>query len=114
MTTSSGVATANAAATSDSPCKRCGACCASFRVSFYWRDANATHLPEALFQQLTPHLACMAGTNGAEPRCDALEGQVGATVRCRAYDQRPSPCREVTIGDEKCLRARQRYGLGAL
>jgi Fe-S-cluster containining protein len=92
-------------------CQRCGACCAHFRVSFYWAEAGALGLPEAAVEQVTPLLACMAGTNQAQPRCHALEGRVGEWVDCRLYGQRPSPCRELQPGEEKCNRARARHGL---
>ncbi|WP_374404585.1 YkgJ family cysteine cluster protein [Niveibacterium sp.] len=96
----------------DNPCLDCGACCASFRVSFYWSEA--TDLPETLIEQVTPFFACMAGTNGAAPHCNALQGVVGQQVACRVYAQRPPACREVEAGDDKCNRARSRYGLESL
>lgn len=92
-------------------CQRCGACCASYRVSFYWAEAEVHGLPAALVQPLTPVYACLAGTHQAAPRCEALSGEVGRAVACAAYAQRPSPCREVQPGDDKCLRARARHGL---
>lgn len=33
---------------------------------------------------------------------------------CSVYPQRPSPCREVQPGDEKCNKARDRHGLDPL
>jgi uncharacterized protein len=94
-----------------SACQQCGACCASFRVSFYWAEIPARDLPESAVEKVTPHLACMAGTNRSEPHCVALEGGVGKSVSCRLYAQRPSPCREVEPGDAQCNRARARHGL---
>ena len=94
------------------PCQQCGACCASFRVSFYWTEALQSGLAETLIEKVNTHMACMAGTNSRQPRCLALQGEVGKEVRCTAYAQRPSPCREVQPGDEKCTKARARYGLG--
>ena len=96
------------------PCLACGACCASFRVSFYWSEGEARGLPAGLTDQVTAWFACMAGTNQGRPRCAALDGAVGAAVSCRVYEQRPSPCREVEPGDEQCVKARQRHGLPAL
>jgi Fe-S-cluster containining protein len=95
-------------------CQRCGACCATFRVSFYWTEATVRGLPELAVQQLNPWLACMAGTNSSQPRCNALAGQVGQSVQCTLYEQRPEPCRELRPGDEKCSRARARHGLPPL
>jgi Fe-S-cluster containining protein len=93
-------------------CRACGACCASYRVSFYWAEAEA--VPPALVEKLTPVLGCMAGTNAAAPRCRALDGQVGEQVSCTVYAARPAPCREVQRGDERCARARARHGLPVL
>jgi len=95
-------------------CRNCGACCASFRVSFYWAEADAIGLPEGLLEQITPWHVCMTGTNSALPRCLALTGEIGKHVVCRLYAQRPSPCREVQAGDTQCASARRRYGLRAI
>jgi Fe-S-cluster containining protein len=93
------------------PCLSCGACCTSYRVSFYWAEADERGLPLSLTEQVNPHMACMAGTNAKQPRCAALHGPVGGPISCGVYAQRPSPCREVQIGDDKCLQARARHGL---
>lgn len=96
---------------SDNPCIECGACCASFRVSFYWYEAEANGLPVAMTRQLTPFHSCMAGTETHPVRCTALRGEVGQPVSCGVYAQRPSPCREVQAGDEQCAKARHKHGL---
>lgn len=98
----------------DNPCLRCGACCAAFRVSFYWSEAEVQGLPEALTEQVNAWYGCMAGTNRAAPRCAALQGEIGAETACGVYARRPSPCREVEAGDDKCQRARARHGLAPL
>ncbi|EXI64080.1 MAG: Flagellin N-methylase [Candidatus Accumulibacter adjunctus] len=95
-------------------CRRCGACCASYRVSFYWAEAEVLALPDELVEQLTPWHACLAGTQSARPRCRALHGEIGDRVCCTVYPQRPSPCHEVQAGDERCQRARWRHGLPPL
>jgi Fe-S-cluster containining protein len=92
-----------------SPCTTCGACCATYRVSFYWAEAEP--LPAALTRPLGRWYACMAGTEQPQPRCAALAGEIGGPVACTVYDQRPSPCRELQPGDDKCRRARARHGL---
>lgn len=97
-------------------CQSCGACCAHFRVSFYWTEADDAPggiVPVALTRQLNAHQRCMAGTSSRTPRCAALEGEVGQWVGCRIYAQRPSVCREVTPGDPQCLKARAALGLDA-
>jgi len=95
-------------------CQQCGACCAAFRVSFYWAEATQLGLPDAHIEQVTAHLAAMAGTNRPEPRCDALQGEIGKQLACLVYSARPSPCRELQPGDEKCTRARAKHGLAPL
>lgn len=94
------------------PCLDCGACCMSYRVSFYWAEAEARGLPAAFTEQLTPFHACMAGTHARRPRCVALQGTAGGPVHCSVYEQRPDPCREVQVGDAKCVQARALHGLG--
>ncbi len=98
---------------SANPCQACGACCATFRVSFYWADADARGLPAELTEQINPRFGCMAGTNHRTPRCTALGGTIESEVSCRVYEQRPEPCREVQAGDGQCLKARARHGLPA-
>ena len=95
-------------------CRQCGACCATFRVSFYWAEAAQRGLSDAYIEKLTAHLAGMAGTNRSSPRCTALQGEIGNQVTCQVYLTRPSACREVQPGDEKCARARTRHGLEPL
>jgi len=92
-------------------CRQCGACCATFRVSFYWAEAARLGLPDALTEKISPHLLSMLGTNRPGPRCAALQGEVGERVACGIYVRRPSPCHEVQPGDEKCNQARSRHGL---
>lgn len=95
-------------------CQSCGACCAYFRVSFYWSeadDAPGGTVPSALTEAISPHLRCMQGTNAKQPRCVSLSGGIGAAVACGIYEQRSSACRELMPGDEKCLKARRHHGL---
>lgn len=96
------------------PCLRCGACCATYRVSFYWAESAQHGLPDDLIEKISPWHACMAGTEKPEPRCRALAGVIGKSVSCLVYPQRPSPCRELQPGEDKCNRARLGHGLGLL
>jgi Fe-S-cluster containining protein len=101
------------------PCMTCGACCAYFRVSFYWAEADDAGgiVPTQLTEPLTPFLRCMSGTNQRQSRCAA--SRVKSANRCTAlsYEHRPSPCREFAMSgeggevNEACNRARARYGL---
>ena len=68
----------------------------------------------------------MNGTNRTNPRCAALLGDIGATVRCTIYDGRPTPCREFGVDWvdghlqyveedlDRCTRARAAFGLPQL
>lgn len=104
------------------PCITCGACCAHFRVSFYWAEADDAGgmVPAELTEPLSLLMRNMRGTNTREPRCVALQGKIGGCVSCGIYQQRPSPCREFAMSgedgvlNEACDRARGRYGLPAL
>ncbi|PHV11707.1 YkgJ family cysteine cluster protein [Chitinimonas sp. BJB300] len=96
------------------PCLNCGACCAAFRVSFYWAEASMRSLPDAMTEKVNDWHLCMAGSWARQPRCVALEGEVGKATRCSVYDARPSPCREVQPGDSQCTAARNKHQLPPL
>lgn len=84
----------------ENPCQSCGACCASFRVSFYWGetdDAPGGFVPAQLTEAVAPLLRCMKGTSTQPVRCIALQGEVGKQVACGIYAGRPSPCREFNM-----------------
>ncbi|MGE8682923.1 MAG: YkgJ family cysteine cluster protein [Acinetobacter sp.] len=85
-------------------CLSCGACCAYYRVSFYW--AEGLNMPEHFTEPVSAVYSCMAGTNQGTPRCIALGGKVGQAVSCQMYEARSSSCKEVQIADEKCNKAR--------
>lgn len=100
-----------------SPCLSCGACCSSFRVTFYWAESSAHplgHVPVELTSPVGPVTRCMQGTDSSTPCCVALHGRVGDCVSCGIYEQRPSVCREVQPGDKFCHKARLRHGLAPL
>lgn len=113
----------NSEAILDNPCLRCGACCAYFRVSFYWSEADPAAggtVPPELTERLNPYRAAMRGTLHPPMRCACLDGRIGETVSCSIYEQRPSPCRELDPWDEngqpdeKCSRARAAHDLAPL
>lgn len=81
-------------------CQTCGACCARFRVSFYWGEADDAPggiVPAQLTEVVSPHLRCMKGTAIEPAHCVALEGEVGKWTSCRIYPWRPSTCREFDV-----------------
>lgn len=102
------------------PCTSCGACCASFRVSFHWSETDryrAGGVPSDLTVEIDLHRNAMLGSLTHPPRCVALQGSVGQEVSCRVYEARPGVCRELepSFRDEKpsemCDRARALHGL---
>ena len=104
-------------------CLACGACCAHYRVSFYWAeadDATADGVPADLTERLNAHRCAMRGTQSMTPRCIALEGRIGHAVRCTIHTRRPSPCREFEaswsrgVHEPRCDDARSRWGLAPL
>lgn len=101
-------------------CRACGACCAAFQVSFYWAEAEARGVPEAMVVPVGRLRLAMAGTERPAPRCDALLGDVGAGTACTIYERRPDPCREFApawqdgAANPACDRARARHGLPPL
>lgn len=113
----------------ENPCRTCGACCAYFRVSFYWGETDKApggYVPSELTAPLPPFYHLMRGTDRNPPRCIALEGEVGHSVRCRIYERRPSPCRDFGVQWrngrveitpemlERCNQARMAWGLPPL
>ena len=103
------------------PCLACGSCCAFFRVSFYWgENETTTKTSEILTEKITHHMVAMKGTNAYPPRCVALLGEIGHSVSCSHYENRPSPCRNFSyswdndIQNNDCDRARNANGLLAL
>ena len=107
----------------DNPCLRCGACCAHYRVSFYWTEADpflGGSVPPELTVPLNHTRAAMQGTLHAPVRCVALDGRIGDTVSCTIYARRASPCRELEPWEEdgrpneRCNKARSAHGLPPL
>jgi len=103
-----------------SVCQSCGACCASFRVDFHPAElaggafAWGEGVPKEMTVPVTAAIVRMRGTDDAAPRCVALAGEIGQSVKCTIYDGRPSPCREFDTEHAACNRARQRCGLAGL
>jgi Fe-S-cluster containining protein len=105
------------------PCLSCGACCAHFRVSLHWSEADPAlggRVPVELTEPVRAHELAMRGTNQASPRCIALDADIGRHSRCTIHANRPSACREVDASWEfgraspQCDRARIAHGLPVL
>ncbi len=97
------------------PCRDCGACCQTLRVSFYHGELDTQpngFVPADLAVQLGPFRACMKGTQWGGGRCLALTED----KRCSIYEHRPTPCRDfpaIVDGalNPKCLELRKSCGI---
>ena len=105
------------------PCLTCGACCAHFRVSFHWSEADPEQggaVPAALTEPLRVHERVMRGTSQKSPWCVALDADIGRYSRCTIHDRRPSVCALVPASLEfgersaQCDKARLAHGLPLL
>lgn len=106
------------------PCLKCGACCASFRVSFHIRESQKGGLwqvPLERTEEGGSSWLSMKGTNKKHrPVCSALDGTIGKGVSCTIYSDRPSPCRNFLASYEdgihrpRCDEARKKHGLRPL
>lgn len=95
-------------------CQSCGACCAYFRVSFYWSETDAHPegaVPQSMTKAISLHQVAMLGTTQKPERCVALAGELGQAVRCTIYEKRSSTCQAFAMGTEACLQARKSHGL---
>lgn len=102
------------------PCLACGACCAHFRVGFHWSEADPAlggTVPIELTEPLRRHERAMRGTSQPQPRCIALDADIGVRSRCRIHPLRPSACAAVEASWEsgrpsaQCDKARLAHGL---
>ncbi len=104
------------------PCLTCGACCATYRVSFHYLEMrpDSHGVPEGMSVQISPYQNAMMGTNQENPRCIALRGVVGELASCGIYQNRPNCCRIFEASFENgaphtsCDEARAGKGLRAL
>jgi uncharacterized protein len=102
-------------------CTRCGACCTNpsenVREGYRWyvaiepndallRRKDLVKKLAVLDEEGAPHLRL-----DRDGRCLALQGSIGASVSCRIYAHRPSPCRRVEAGSPLCLGYRRDVGL---
>ena len=111
------------------PCHTCGACCAHYRVSFYWAETDPLQggsVPVEETEPVDDFRRCMRGTNQRHPHCVELQGNVGGKVACGLYARRASPCREFGVhwyhsglyaapeSLQRCNEARAAWGLPPL
>jgi len=88
----------------------------------HWMDTDAAGgvVPHALTESFGPHQVVMRGTWESQPRCVALDAQIGTRSRCAIHARRPQACRDVQASWEfgeaspQCDRARIAHGLPPL
>lgn len=114
---------ARSATDQTNPCLTCGACCAFYQVTLYWTEttyADPNGVPLALTEDVDAFTLAMKGTLGDHPKCQALAGTIGESVRCTIYPRRPGICRDFPatgingFRNPKCGAARARWGLAPL
>lgn len=77
-------------------------------------------VPAALTEKFDAHRVVMRGTWAAQPRCVALDAEIGVRSRCSIHASKPSVCREVQASWEfgepspQCDKARRAHGLPVL
>lgn len=77
-------------------------------------------MPADLTERFDEHRVVMRGTWAKQPRCIALDAEIGVRSRCTIHPQRPTVCREVPASWEfgeaspQCDRARIAHGLRPL
>jgi Fe-S-cluster containining protein len=77
-------------------------------------------VPFELTEPLRTHERAMRGTSQKEPRCIALDADIGRYSRCTIHDRRPSVCALVPASYEfgeasaQCDKARIAHGLPVL
>lgn len=105
------------------PCLSCGACCAHFRVSLHWSEAEPSlggRVPPGLTEPVRAHERAMRGTSQVSPRCIALDADIGRYSRCTIHARRPTACASMPAAFEsgapsaQCDRARIAHGLAPL
>lgn len=96
---------------SEDACQSCGACCA---YSYDWpeftdeSDRHLSRIPIELCNCDTGRMKCVGD------RCCALQGEVGKSVSCSIYKNRPNVCRQFKPGTAGCEMVRRSFGLPAL
>lgn len=108
--------------TDNNPCLTCGACCAYFRVSFFWGEAQSAggSVPDELLVPVSPTYVAMQGTQCKPARCSALRGKIGEQVHCTIYAERSTTCQNFHASwysgehSPDCDEARKAHGLAPL
>jgi Fe-S-cluster containining protein len=102
-------------------CTRCGACCCNLEqnrqlgfIEYVPLDPDDALLRKPKLvrrfvvynERDEPHMRL-----DREQRCAALRGEVGRSVECSIYPDRPGVCRRLQPGSAGCLKSRAERGL---
>ena len=106
---------------SEPSCQECGACCRALptwegpniyvRLNRYDLDQLTSEEQKNYVVEFQDEYGAVAAIGMIDRRCSALKGEIGCSVSCDVYENRPDICREFQPGSEQCLRARDEAGL---
>jgi len=89
-------------------CTKCGACCRGFDVDLVWSDHG---VPEDMTERTTDNIDLFKMRQHKDGSCVALCGNIGESVSCSVYENRPSVCRDFQPGNIQCQLIRIQEGL---
>ncbi len=89
-------------------CAKCGACCEGLDVDLVWSDQS---VPEDMTERTTDNIDLFKMRQNKDGSCVALCGNIGKSVSCSIYENRPSVCREFEPGNLQCQQSRRFIGL---
>ena len=89
-------------------CNQCGACC---REGYDSVTIDRTEPMIGSHPELVVFRDTYVELKRTGSRCIALQGGPETDYACSIYAVRPRPCRELEVGGQHCLTARQRVGL---
>jgi Fe-S-cluster containining protein len=82
-------------------CTKCGACCSAYPVHFF----KPHNIDEKHYIKINSYINELK--RDLDNRCCALEGEVGKSVKCSIYKDRPSACDRFQAGGERCINLRK-------
>lgn len=96
-------------------CQTCGVCC----IAVPWVDVKAGDLtPAENYWDITTRgqsgeiiVSRQLRRDTETGNCLALKGEIGKSVECGIYENRPDDCRKFEAGSDKCHALRRIYGI---
>jgi Fe-S-cluster containining protein len=106
---------------SEPNCQECGACCRALpswegpniyvRLNRYELERFTAKERKAHVVDFKDEYGAVAALGMIDRRCSALDGEIGCSVSCQVYENRPEICREFQPNSDQCLGARDEAGL---